>query len=119
MRRYTWSAGLLVSIAALAGSLAPSSGLLDDGIGGRGARLAIALAGQAPPATPAVAGVDGPIPQAPDGVPATPFIMAAAVARTTADLIVEQQAMDAAQLGPRPPRIRPEFEHRQRRGVPQ
>jgi hypothetical protein len=51
---------------------------------------------QQPPSQPALPGIDGPISQEPNGIPAVPFVMVSGGSRTTAEIMAEQAAADLA-----------------------
>ena len=71
------------------------------------------------PAGPAFRpGLDGPVAQAPNGQPATPFVMTPIAVRTTAEIAAEQQVRDQAATATRDVRDRPEFEVPGRRNLP-
>ena len=71
-----------------------------------------------PAGPPAIPGLDGPIPQPLDGVPATPFVMTTLEIRTTGEIVAEQEAREAAGTPSPPPTARPEFEVPWRRQRP-
>jgi hypothetical protein len=84
-----------------------------------GARLAMVSGAGQDAGQPLVAGVDGPVPQPINDLPATPFGLAAIEVRTMGELLAAQAAADAAPPTTVPRTPRPEFEIEGRRELPQ
>ena len=107
--RFGWLVVLSLGVAALVAPVAERAGF-EDQEEERLERLA-AMGGQDRPAgPPAIAGVDGPLGQPPDGVPGVPFVLSPVETRTMADIAAEQQTQDLLGTPALPTLLPPEFE---------